>query len=375
MYRIHCRLSGWLLAAILIALSPVRAHADGDQPLWRLKLPGGGTQSSCALGKDGTIYQGTFQGWFFAISPEGKKKWQYEAGGEIWSSPSVADDGTIYFGSRDRSLYALTPTGQLKWKFPTGAWVDSSPAIGPDGTVYFGSWDKIFRAVSPDGKLKWSFATSNIISTSPVIAGDGTICFGSHDHNFYALTPAGGLKWRFTTGAEIDGAASIARDGTIYFESTDGNLYALRPDGSELWRMHTGGFTASQPVLDTSGNLYLAANRDMLALNPAGQMIWRHPTEVLLDLTWAVAGNGTVYTSRPWLAVSALNRTNHWPPLWIGGMSFNLASAPNVNPEGVIYTSDGYYLYAFRPVNAAPLEKSSWPMWQANPQHTGQVAP
>lgn len=376
MHRAQSKFVCWLLACSLLWLPRLRADDSApSQPVWRVQLPGSGAQSSCALGKDGTIYQGTFQGWLLAVSPEGRVKWRYQAGREIWSSPAVADDGTIYFGSRDRCLYALTPAGQLKWKFPTAAWVDSSPAIGADGTVYFGSWDNSFRAVSPDGKLKWSFATSNVITTSPVITGDGTICFGSHDHNFYALTPVGGLKWSFSTGAEIDGAASIARDGTIYFASTDGNLYALRPDGSQLWKLHTGSFTATQPVLDAAGNLYLAAGHDQLAVDPAGRVIWRHPTDLLLDLTWAVAGNGTVYASRPWLAISAMNRTNWWPPVWVGQMSLNLASSPTVNADGVVYACDGYFLNAFHPANAAPLEKSSWPMWQANPQHTGRVAP
>ena len=363
----------WLLACNLLWSPHLRAADTDDKPVWRVKLPTGGAQSSCALAKDGTIYQGMFQGGLLAVSPAGRVKWHYPSRWEIWSSPAVGEDGTIYFGSRDRSLYALTPTGGFKWKFPTDGWVDSSPAIGADGTVYFGSWDKIFRAVSPDGKLKWSFATSNIIITSPVITADGTICFGSHDHHFYALTPSGGLKWSFGTGAEIDGAASIARDGTIYFASTDGNLYALHPDGTQRWRLHTGSFTATQPVLDAAGNLYLASGQDVLAVDPAGQILWHHPTQVSLDLTWAVADNGMLYISLPWLAIATLNRNNPWPPVWRGGLELNLASAPTLGADGTVYACDGYYLDAFHPTNAAPLEKSSWPMWQANPQHTGRV--
>jgi hypothetical protein len=31
-------------------------------------------------------------------------------------------------------------------------------------------------------------------------------------------------------------------------------------------------------------------------------------------------------------------------------------------------------LFALKPVtNAAPLVKSPWPVWRANPQHTGRV--
>ncbi len=364
------------LLAVLVFFFAVslRAEKTNDPAqLWRVELSDYGCESSCALAPDGTIYQGTFYGWFIALTPEGKVKWKCKSGREIKSSPAVAADGTIYFGSRDRKFYALTPAGKLKWSFPTGAWVDSSPAIATDGTVYFGSWDKSFYALAPDGKLKWKFATSNLVTTSPAIAADGTIYFGSHDKNFYALTPDGKLKWKFPTGAEIDGSPAIAADGTIYFGSTDGKLYALRPDGSELWHLHTGSYTAGSPVLDEEGNLYLAANKEQIAVSREGKLIWRHPTEVPLDMAWAVAANGMVYVSMPWLSVSAMDRKNPWPPAWYFYMTYNLNSSPNVNPQGIIYASDSTTLFAFKPVNAAPLVKSSWPMWRANPQHTGRV--
>jgi outer membrane protein assembly factor BamB len=365
----------WLLGLLLLGFL-VSARADdnnGTNELWRLRLPEGGATSSCALAPDGTIYQGTFGGRLLAVTPTSHIKWKYQTRGEIFSSPAVADDGTIYCGSRDRNLYALTPDGKLKWTFATGAWVDSSPAIATDGTVYFGSWDKKFYALTPDGKLKWAFATSNLVTASPALAADGTIYFGSHDSHFYALTPDGKLKWSFATGAPIESSAAIAEDGTIYFGSGDGNLYALHPDGTIAWRLHTGNMIASQPVLDIEGNLYLAANREHIAVSRDGKMLWHHPTDCLLEMAWAVPANGTVYASQPWLQICALDRKNGWPPIWYYTMAFNLAASPNVNPAGVIYTCDSYNLFAFCPTNAAPLEKSSWPMWRADPRHTGRV--
>jgi outer membrane protein assembly factor BamB len=360
----------------LCFFSGLAVQADGTNAftqLWRAGLPDDGTESSCAIAPDGAIYQGTFHGWLLALAPDGRVKWKFKAGLEIKSSPAVADDGTVYFGSRDRNFYALSPQGKLKWTFPTGAWVDSSPAVAPDGTVYFGSWDNHFYALDTNGKLKWQFATSNVVTTSPALAADGTIYFGSHDKNFYALAPDGRLRWKFPTGAAIDASPAIGADGTVYFSSTDGNFYALRTDGSELWRLRTGGYTASSPVLDEDGNLYLAANRGQIAVSHGGKLIWSHPTEVALDMSWAVAANGMVYVSMPWLAVSAMDRKNPWPPAWYFKMGNNLASAPNVDAAGNIYVCDGNSLFIFTPTNAAPLVKSSWPMWRANPQHNGRV--
>ena len=366
-------LLGWSSLAIQVS----RAGGDtsyGVTNLWRLTLPDASSESSPALALDGTVYQGTFNGWLLAVSPQGKMKWRYKTGREIRSSPAVGADGTIYFGSRDWDFYALSANGKLKWKFPTGAWVDSSPALATDGTIYFGSNDKNFYALTAAGQLKWKFAAINLISSSPAIAADGPIYFGSHDHQCYALTPAGKLKWKFKTGAEIDASPIIGSDGAIYFASTDGNFYALNPEGTERWRLRTGGYTASSAVLDEAGNLYLSANSFMTAITPDGKLWWQHPTDVPMEMSPTLTANGQVLFSVPWLQLGGIDRTHKWPPVWIFQMGYNLASSPNVDAAGIIYSSDGQRLFAFKPTtNAAPLEKSVWPMWRANAQHTGRV--
>jgi outer membrane protein assembly factor BamB len=364
--------AGLGLCGLIASGTMAQTAAPAVTNLWKVRLPDSGNESSPALAPDGTIYQGTFDGWLAAVTPDGKMKWKFKTGREVRSSPAVADDGTIYFGSRDWKFYALTPAGKLKWRFPTGAWVDSSPAVAPDGTVYFGSWDKIFYALAPDGKLKWKFATSNLIISSPALALDGTVYFGSHDKNFYALTPDGKLKWKFATGAELESSPAIGADGTVYFSSTDGNLYALRPDGTELWRLHTGGCTGSSPALDEDGNLYLAASSSFVSISRAGKLRWRSGLPLPLDTSPAAAANGQVYFSSPWLYLGAFGTNGAY--LWEFRAGYNFSSSPNVNPQGIIYANDGRYLFALQPLtNAAPLVKSSWPMWRADLQHSGRV--
>ncbi len=50
-------------------------------------------------------------------------------------------DETVYVGSFDGYLYALNPNGALRWRYLTGSPVGSSPAVGADGTLYVGSLD------------------------------------------------------------------------------------------------------------------------------------------------------------------------------------------------------------------------------------------
>jgi len=151
-------------------------------------------------------------------------RWRFKTGSYVVSSPAIGSDGTVYFGSWDGNLYAVR-NGELLWSFETRAVVESSPAIGSDGTVYFGSWDGNLYAVR-DGVLLWSFKTGDAVVSSPAIGPDGTVYFGSLDGNLYAVRN-GELLWSFETGDYVWSSPAIGSDGTVYFGSKDGNLYAL----------------------------------------------------------------------------------------------------------------------------------------------------
>ncbi len=95
----------------LLAFAPFFCSGQSTTNLWTFHLAEYDGASSPAVAPDGTIYVGNYIGDLFAITPDGKVKWKFQAGLEIKSSPAVAADGTVYFGSRDRRLYALTPGG------------------------------------------------------------------------------------------------------------------------------------------------------------------------------------------------------------------------------------------------------------------------
>jgi hypothetical protein len=79
---------------------------------------------------------------------DGSLKWKFQINNWVDSSPSIGKDGTIYVGSWDSNLYAINPDGSLKWKFEIDDWIFSSPAIGKDGTIYVGSWDGNLYAIN-----------------------------------------------------------------------------------------------------------------------------------------------------------------------------------------------------------------------------------
>ena len=108
----------------------------------------------------------------------------------MWGSPTIGSDGTIYVGSLDGYIYAISPEGLKKWYFYrshwSGGWITSSPAIGTDGTIYVGSEDNNLYAIKPNGREKWAFETGGDISRSLAIGSGGIIYFGSYDNKIYA---------------------------------------------------------------------------------------------------------------------------------------------------------------------------------------------
>jgi len=208
--------------------------------------------SSPALRDDGLVVIGSKDHnvtCFRDSIPYGSIVWQaplgaFYDGHLIDCSPAIGEDGTIYVGTdgwgasgmdqdpldADTNFFAINPDGSRKWSFPMGG-CESTPALGPDGTIYAGSYDSCVYALEDMGAhavQKWKFKTGGQVDASPTVDGDGTVYIGSRDGVMYALRPEdGSVKWSYTTGGGIESSATIDGDGYLYFGSFDGKLYAL----------------------------------------------------------------------------------------------------------------------------------------------------
>jgi outer membrane protein assembly factor BamB len=333
------------------------------------------TDSSPAMDANGVLYLSTWQGRIIALNTNGTIHWSFRTAFEMKSSPAIGADGSIYVGARNRYLYALSSTGKKKWTFKTGGWVDSSPAIATNGDVYFGSWDRKFYALSPDGKKKWEFGTDGEIDSSAAIATDGTIYFGSHDKKFYALNPDGTKRWEFPTGGQIISSPAIGAHGEIYFTSVDGKLYALNPDGKKIWSTATGGTTESSPIIGPEGNLYLGVNSNYCAFASDGKKlwsftIWQYFPSDFVRSTGAIGADGVNYFGSDDQRFWAIEPGGQWK--WHTWLAARMTSAPILGADGTAYVLNRGYRF-FMVQGAAPLAKTPWPMFRADPQHTGRV--
>lgn len=198
--------------------APLLLHAlaaDGT-PLWtlaprgRLKdykgvYPWVNCLQSPSIADDGTLYAGSQVtpalwvdghevkdydfpkvGSLFAVSPSGKKLWEYDHGTCATLTPTIGTDGTLYAGTSAWRVVALTPAGNAKWQFVTGHGSCPfvySPPIGADGMLYAGTSNGELYCITPEGKERWRYAadhhqlpdlSSNNL-TPPALAADGAL--------------------------------------------------------------------------------------------------------------------------------------------------------------------------------------------------------
>ena len=59
------------------------------------------------------MYVGSFDGYLYAINPDGTLHWRFQTGDGIFPSPAVALDGTVLFGSNDGYIYAVCGSAPL----------------------------------------------------------------------------------------------------------------------------------------------------------------------------------------------------------------------------------------------------------------------
>jgi outer membrane protein assembly factor BamB len=281
-------------------------NPDGTEK-WRFdRSAGGGGESSPSIGADGTIYVGSLSPFLYAINPDGTEKWTFEVGGNAIASPTIGQDGRIYIGNFGTgTLYALNPDGSVEWAYSVGnlRWVYDAPCIGPDGTIYVQINDGYLYALSPAGSLLWKyyirFSGGGYRASTSFSVADSTVYTGSVWDTLYALTPDGALKWTFGTEEDVCAAPVIGDDGVIYFGSDD--FYALYPDGTLKWCFREPGRIAASAAIDSDGTVYFGtvgtdtSEPHVYALNPDGSLLWQYEVSGRVLSCPAIGSDGTMY--------------------------------------------------------------------------------
>jgi len=236
---------------VYFSVSNGTLYAVNPDGTLKWSLVGVGQQaSSPAVAADGTIFLSR-AGILSAVNPDGTIKWQFNlsadnSGGIFYTAPAIGADGTIYlgssiyYGSSGKNFFAVNPDGTKKWSafigYVSGGYY--SPTIGADNTVYVSSGDtsgvRGLFAFTPEGVEKWNFLTAHGVAT---IGANGLIYIGGYNNLYYALNPDGTISWSWTVPVQYNTtgrfSGAIANDGTLYTASAN-TIYALNVGASGL---------------------------------------------------------------------------------------------------------------------------------------------
>ncbi|MCZ3365336.1 MULTISPECIES: PKD domain-containing protein [Methanobacterium] len=349
---------------------------------------------SAAVGTDGTIYIGGYNGKVYAFNSNGALKWTYTTASYILGSPTLGTDGTIYISCwMNSTLYAINPDGTLKWKYKTGKYnFGSSPAIGADGTIYTvdtSSTVGTVYALSSKGTLKWTYHTAgSIYGSSAAIGSDGTIYIADYNGALYAINPDGTQKWIYkllfssyknatiknSSGTTYYVTPSIGADGTIYVESQnnlsynlDGycgslprfTLFVINPDGTLKWTYNTTEELYGAPAISSDGTIYIIGASKLYAISSSGELLWTYSIgEVATNevVSATIGHDGTIYVGSS-AGIYALTPNGSLKWNYAAG---SICASPVISSDGTLYvgTINGT-LYAFKNIGANFVTKTS----------------
>jgi eukaryotic-like serine/threonine-protein kinase len=328
--------------------------------LWRFQTQAR-TISAPATVVAGSVFFGTIDGTFYALSAtSGKENWHFSTGGAILGSP-VVNGNVVYVGSDDGKLYALNAsTGTMLWSYYAGRGneaVSLGTATVVNGVVYSNASNNVnhsylFALNAATGSALWNRQIDNQLISSPqvfngkVYVTATTLAPPSTESHVYVFNAKDGLPPGLLTPHS---QAAIANDvllapptvagGVVFYGSRNGNVNALKADSlASVWSRNVGGDVAATPVAyqqmlfvgmstgTISANAIIALN----ALN--GQLIWQHGLPNYSGANIVVNG-GVLYVGTSTGGIYALNADNG-SQQWVYQQSTPFSNTPIIVVAG-----------------------------------------
>ncbi len=330
------------------------------------------------------------QGHLFAVDAyTGVIKWVYEITGNVTygGGAAVGPDGTIFQGGRDKTMHAITPEGKKKWSFEASGNIDAFPAVTSDNILYFcanGAGSATAYARKGDtGEEIWTKTLDGATGSAAAVDAEGNVYFGT-SAAIYSFTPSGSQRWKTSEALNVTGNGSFALgNGVLYAALTGGSGIAAvdMSNGAVKWKVAgTANGDAYFPVVGPDGSVYFTDKgaKTIHALTSSGSVKWEKNVEaVLIYGGLALSSDGKLYVgsqgkaasgSYLLLGVDAANGN-----LFLNEASGDqIMSAFTIGPDSRLYygTVQGN---VFARELSAGLETSSWSMRGGNYQGTNSL--
>jgi outer membrane protein assembly factor BamB len=198
----------------------------------------------------------------------------------------------------------------VRWRVQLEGDITPGPVVGANGVTYVATnAGKLHAIALANGAQLWTFDGGgdygSDLSTSPAILDDGTILWPGPRHSLFAVDPGGHELWRLQLRDDLLSPLVDGSRGRLYVSDQSGLLraYALQaaaPNTSGgraprlLWQLDLRGQALGSPALAPDGTVYETANNRVFAIAPSGHVRWRFATGGLIEVSPAVAQDGTI---------------------------------------------------------------------------------
>lgn len=296
--------------------------ATGRTDSSAIQLAEGSTVTNAPLlGDDGSVFVGVGDGALLRYRTDDTAYYVANLGGFNSASPNIGEDGTIYQGTLSGLFWAVCPNGIAR--FSIGLYsTRSTAAVARDRSIVIAADDGQIRSFTWEGELRWLFRGSSAIAAAvtiddsdPNAPGDPSkwafFAADTQGHVFSGSLSDGRLLWRtkLPSGAGVTAAPALGAAGSLYVADEGGRIYALdRASGAYRWEapFDSGGAIYSSPAVATDGahDVIVVGNDAgvVLAITDLGDspaLRWTYPAEGSLDPVGhsspAIGSDGTVY--------------------------------------------------------------------------------
>ena len=278
-----------------------------------------------ALSADGTTLYFTSQTSLVAASPlDGAKKWEFKAGNNMVFGPTIGPDGTIYQGSWDKYFYAINPDGTLKWKYLTKGTISYPSSIDENGNIYLGGGDAHFGpdgniyAFDSLGNLLWTYDTKMLRVGSPAVGYDGLLYFPASPALF-VLDASGKLIWK--KGPD----ATVTQNATPNEAPSGASANATPSQASSA-----ASSAACPPPPAPCGNATGGGTQGGAQGGPSSMTVAAGMEVIAGIITPALTPDGLIFIGNPqgkFMAIDAKTQTIKW----------SFQTGKNPDPKGIEY--------------------------------------
>jgi hypothetical protein len=277
------------------------------------------TPVGLTVSNSGTIYVATHECpdipgavpvHFYSIEPNATNtpNWPIPSTAMYWPA-ALGSDGTIFQMDELQTIHAYSPSGTSLWSITLPSYGQGDLALDAAGNVYVGT-----DSVVDGGHTVYSFTPSGVTNpgwpqdtggvtapTAPVIGPRGGVYIANTAGALYAFNPNGSLRsgFPFSSGGTVSQQPlAVSSSGIVYMKTSVG-LYAVNADGTPVWAtpFSPGGDAtlSPAPVIDGSGNVYVAFGDSVYSLAPGGTVRLGWPVTVASAGPLVIGGQHTLY--------------------------------------------------------------------------------